>query len=113
MRTVVVCFIIAGLALSLSACGSLKPMTLSNARGLCITYSEPDQRGNCGADQNRVCSQFFDGMEQFQTYEECFAHCQEVNRQVIHDPTLQGCNLVRKRAEQLCRDYCNDNFRNK
>jgi len=110
MRSLAMC-VAAVCVLSLMGCASLKPMTLPQARGLCITYAEPDNRGNCGVDQNKVCSLFFDGMEQFETYDECFTHCQEVNRQVIHDPTLQGCNLVRKRADKLCRDYCNDNLR--
>lgn len=44
-------------------------------------------------------------------FEGCIAHCNQANKDVMLDSTIQGCDALRKRAEWLCRDYCYDNYK--
>lgn len=93
------------------ACASLKPTSLTDARNSCYTFTGPNDNGSCGVDQTDVCDRFFNGLDQMASYEECEKRCEEVNKNVLLDPVLLGCDDLRQRADWLCRDYCRDNYR--
>ena len=97
--------------LMLIGCTHLKPTKLTDAKGSCYSYTGPDDDAYCGVDQRRVCDRFLNGLDQMPDFEGCIAHCEQVNKDVMLDPAIQGCNALRIRAEWLCRDYCYDNYK--
>lgn len=109
--------VVSALAVALLACTGCAPraMTLSEARGLCFTYStggghppnNPDGGGGSCGDMTVICEAFLDeGRLPPLDREACLNDCR-ATRQVRYSKHLtDGCWAYAKRAFDLCERYC-------
>ncbi len=101
--------------LTTSACAT-RSMSLSQARGLCFTYStggsgisqNSDSGGgdSCG-DVNAICEGYLDeAMLSSLDRESCLAACRSADAEQRRIHLADGCYPYTKRANELCDVYC-------
>lgn len=93
-----------------------RSMTLSEARGLCFTYStgggvnennaDSGNGGSCG-DTRPICEGFLDeAVLGSLNRDSCLAACEASRRQQNQTHLIDGCSPYTKRAYELCDLYC-------
>jgi hypothetical protein len=105
------------LMLALLACAGCAPraMPLTEARGLCFTYStggghssrNPDGGGGSCSEVTPICEAFLDeGRLGPLDREACLSDCEATRRRLYAKHLTDGCWPYAKRASDLCQRYC-------